>query len=210
MKLYISLTLMKGMFYRGLMDVYQQIYEVVYGHYRPWLMHEVSTAKFKEMCYELDEPRPVNELVYRLDYFPPISYKRKFYLQLIDQDVVHALNTLHFEINASSTNQQKRYHVYEFIHQFIHAYCISTKQFIEERELTVKSFVAQDGIVPQGNKIDEAYVFHYLKHQLIRNYLEVCVQYPEYIKEVNTGLAEAYMHYFNELPAEPPVLFKPG
>ena len=191
------------------MDVYQQVYEVVYGRYRPWLMYKTTAAKFKEMYFELNEPRPVNKLVYRLSYCSPISYKRKFYLQLIDQDVVHALNTLRYEIDASSTTQQKRYHVYEFIHQFIHPYCLSTKQLIEERELTAKSFVAQDCIVPQGEKIDEAYIFHYLKHQLIRNYLEVCEQYPEYIKEVNTGLAEAYSQYFNEVPAQPPVLLKP-
>ena len=184
------------------MEVYQQIYKVVYGAYRPWLMEDTTASKFRELYYELKAPRPLNELYYTINFQSPISYKRKFYFQLIYQDVVKALNTLHQEISKANTPNQKRYYVHAFIHQFINPYCHNIKHIIQERQLSQTAFEPKEGVVPKGNAIDEAYIFHYLKHQMIRLYLEVCAGYPAHIKEPITDIEQAYSHYFSEIPGE--------
>lgn len=183
-----------------------QIHALLYRKYRPWMMDAYSEARFKELLSRMKTVKPEQDELFDIEFLKPLSFKRKFYKQLIDSDLSRFLNKIHFSVSGSKSDNQKKYHVYTALSKTIKDYLKATQKVLEERELSIELLEPKNGKIKKGDNVDEAYIFHYLKHQLIKTYLEISEAYPNHRKSESLELEDLYLTFFDEVAPEPPVI----
>lgn len=183
-----------------------QIQQLLYRKYRPWMMVDYSETRFKELLSGIKTVKPKQLELFDVEFLNPLSFKRKFYKKLIDSDLARYLNDIHSSVSGSKSENQKKYHVYTALSRTIKDYLNATQKLLEKRELNAELLEPKNSKVQKGDNVDEAYIFHYLKHQLIRTYLEISEAYPKHRKLESLELEDLYLTFFYELAPDPPVI----
>ncbi len=182
------------------------INDILFRDYRPWKMEQYSEPKFKQLLNNIKTVHTKQPPRYQLEFEKPISFKRKFYLKLIDTDTVIFLNEIHTAVERSQSINHKKFQVYPALNKTLRDLLIATNHIIIERDLQEDKFKPNNGKIQKGNIADEAFIFHYLKHQLIRLYLEISESYPEYRKAENLEIDDLYVTFFSEVAPDPVVV----
>jgi hypothetical protein len=116
------------------------------------------------------------------------------------------LNAIHLAVNESSGDKQKTFHVYTALSRTLPALMGDLNQLMETCNYSESLFKPQQGKIKLSAEADEAFVFEYLKHQLIRLYLEISEAYPNHRKNQALELDELYMKYFQSVPPQEAVI----
>ena len=182
------------------------INNILYKDYRPWKIEQYSEPKFKQLLNDIKVVHPKQPPLYHIEFEKPITFKRKYFLKLIDTDATAFLNEIHTAVKRSHGVNHKKFQVYPALNKTLKDLLIATNQIISERELTKDKFMPVHGKIPKGNTADEAFVFHYLKHQLIRLYLEISESYPDFRKAENLEIEDLYATFFSEVAPDPVVI----
>jgi hypothetical protein len=183
-----------------------QIRELLFREYRPWMMESYSETKFKQLLNTIKTPVEKIAPRYAIEFDRPITFKRKFFVELINADVIEFLNEIHTAVRRSESTNHKKFQVYNALNKSIKDLLIATSNTLTQRELDQSLFKPIGGKIRKGNNTDEAFIFHYLKHQLIRLYLEISEAYPSYRKSENLELEDLYETHFAETAPEQPVI----
>ena len=176
-----------------------QIQEILFLELRPWKCEQYTELKFKQLLNDVKTPSEKTASRYCIDFDKPISFKRQFYIKTIDADATEFLNEIHAGVRRSKTANHRKFYVFNALNKTLKSLLIETSKIITERGLEQSLFKPLNGKVQKGNQSDEAFIFHYLKHQLIRLYLEVSEPYPDYRKTENLELEDLYETYFSEV-----------
>ncbi len=101
-------------------------------------------------------------------------------------------------MTESLIESAKEYHVHWALTRTLPQKLEEMYQVIKERNYTTEQFEPQHGSI-KGNtsKGDSAFATHYLKHQLVRLYMEVQEQYPDILKEDPLTEEDIYLTYFS-------------
>jgi hypothetical protein len=110
------------------------------------------------------------------------------------------------QLKEAKVSNHKKFQVYPALNKTLKDLLLATNQIITERELQEDKFKPVQGKIPKGNTADEAFIFHYLKHQLIRLYLEISESYPDYRKSENLEIEDLYATFFSEIAPDPVVI----
>jgi len=184
-----------------------QINELLFRDYRPWMIEHFTEDKFKQLLNGIKTVPFKKPPRYTIDFDKATTFKRKFYLKLIETDSVAFLNEIHTLVKKSQSSNHKKFQVYPALNKTLKDLLIGTNKTIIERQLDADQFKPINGKIQKGNKADEAFIFQHLKHQLIRLYLEISEEYPGYSKTENLDLEDLYETYFSELaPAQPVII----
>ncbi|WP_421976347.1 DUF6617 family protein [Roseivirga seohaensis] len=183
-----------------------QIRELLFREYRPWMMESYSEAKFKQLLNAIKTPAEKVAPHFAIEFDRPITFKRKFFVELINADAIEFLNEIHTAVRRSESTNHKKFQVYNALNKSIKDLLIATNNTLSERELDESLFKPVNGKIRKGNDADEAFIFHYLKHQLIRLYLEISEAYPSYRKSENLELEDLYETHFSETAPVQPVI----
>lgn len=173
--------------------------EILYKGLRPWLMHGYSEIKFKQLLNKLPNSAFKVHPKYEVSFDKANSNKRKYFLKLIENEATNCINDTHISIGESSGINHGKYLIYPLLNKTLKDLMKATNTLIEERELTELKFKPNNGKIQKGNTADEAFIFQYLKHQLIRLYLEISESYPDFRKSETLELEELYEIYFDEV-----------
>ncbi len=182
------------------------INDILYRDNRPWKAEQYSEPKFKQLLNDIKPVQQKQPPLYHIEFEKPITFKRKYFLKLIDTDAATFLNEIHTAVKRSQSANHKKFQVYPALNKTLKDLLFATNQIITERDLQEDKFKLVQGKIQKGNTADEAFIFHYLKHQLIRLYLEISESYLDYRKTENLEIEDLYATFFSEVAPEPIVI----
>ena len=178
--------------------------EILFVNLRPWKNESVSDVKFRQDLKELMKVYYQVQPNFEVVFTKALNNKRKYYQTLIGHEAIQYLNDLHTNVTEGLTENAKKYHVQWALTRTLPQKLKEVNQVIEEREYTSEQFEPQHGSI-KGNAStgDSAFATHYLKHQLVRLYMEVQEQYPDFLKEDPLTEEDIYLTYFSHQAPTP-------
>jgi hypothetical protein len=159
------------------------INRILFKDLRPWLLNKEPQVKFKMLLSELEVIKHKFQPAYEVEWIKPVSARQEYFMLLIENDVIAFLNHVYGEM-SNTTNEKER------------AYLIS-KQIKQIKTLNLDlAFLLNS--VPSSK--DSEFVLQFLKHELVRLYLEVLTEEknPNSIIEAD-DLYQAF--YFESAPS---------
>lgn len=171
--------------------------EILFVNLRPLKNTEVSDLKFRQDLKELKKSYYQVQPNYEVTFAKPLSNKRKYYHSIIEYTAIDYLNSIHTNVAESINDNAKKYQVQWALTRTIPQKLKEVQQVIQQRNYTDSQ--VQDNS-PTG---DEAFILFYLKHQLVRLYLEIQEHYPDLLKEEPLTEEEIYLTYFNHAAPSP-------
>jgi len=178
--------------------------EILFLDLRPWLRSNDPDLKFKQLLAEVKKEYFTYQPNYEVDFIKPLSNFRKYYLAIIEHDATKYLNDLHAEIDASTNPAEIKYLVHFALTRTLSQKLNETSKILLERKYHSTQFDLSSGNLQLDKSVaDESFVIHYLKHQLVRLFLEVQESYQNHLKEESLSEEEIYYKYFNEQAPKP-------
>ncbi|MCB0541132.1 MAG: hypothetical protein KDE33_26735 [Bacteroidetes bacterium] len=142
--------------------------------------------------------------LYEVSFPKALTNKRKYFLSLIDAEAIEYLNYIHKQVSESINANAKKYHVHMALTRTLNEKLRETAQAIQEQEYSPNQYDPTFGVLPTDTSTaDGAYILFYLKHQLVRLYLEIQDSYPEQLKEEPLTEDDIYLTYFNHIAPNP-------
>jgi len=178
--------------------------EILFLDLRPWLKSNDPDLKFKQLLSEVKKEYFTYQPNYEVDFIKPLSNFRKYYLAIIEHDATKYLNDLYAEINASTNPTEIKYLVHFALTRTLSQKLNEISRILSERKYNPNQFdLSSEDLRLDKSVADESFVIHYLKHQLVRLFLEVQESYQEHLKEEPISEDEIYYMYFNEQAPKP-------
>lgn len=189
-----------------LLETYQRIF---FLDLRPWLTANEQEAKFKQLLAETPKEYYDYQPNFKLSFTKPLKSVLQYYVQLIDSEAANFLNTLHAEMASSITDSEKKYIINHAINHLLNPAFLEVNNIIAERSYLPVLFDESLKIHPnQASLSNQSFIFHYLKHQLVRLLMEVQEAFSFYLKEPALTLNEIYHKYYQEPEPTPPIIVK--
>jgi hypothetical protein len=79
------------------------INDILYRDNRPWKMEQYTEPKFKQLLIGIKTVQPKLPPLYNIEFEKPITFKRKYFLKLIDTDAAAFLNEIHTAVKRSQS-----------------------------------------------------------------------------------------------------------
>jgi hypothetical protein len=180
---------------------------ILYRDLRPWINTGFSENKFKQDLTEAEEVHVKTQPLYEVVFPKALSFKRKYYRMIIENEATRFLNELHSYITESINDKARAFHVdyalTRTLNQKLHDLAIE----LQKRACDADDFLPMEG----GNttpaaKADDSYILLYLKHQLVRLYMEVQENFAKLQSYPTLTEEEVYHKYFNEPGPVPSVI----
>lgn len=137
----------------------ETINRILFKDLRPWLLNKEPQVKFKMLLSELESVKQRFQPAYEVDWLKPVSARQEYFKLLIENDVIAFLNHFYGEM-SNTTNEKER------------AYLIN-KQIKQIKSLNLDLAYLLNS-VPSSK--DSEFVLQFLKHELVRLYLEVMTE----------------------------------
>jgi hypothetical protein len=186
------------------LELYHQI---LFLDFRPWIKSSEPDNKFKQLLSDVSKEYFTYQPNYEVDFLNPLSNIRKYYVAIITHEATRFLNDLHSEIISSSNPVEIKYLVHIALAKTLSQLLQYASQTITERKYSPVQFeIGQGKVITEKLIADESYILHFLKHQLIRLYLEVQESYSENLKDDPLSEEEIYLTYYNEQAPVPSLI----
>lgn len=178
--------------------------DILFLDLRPWLKSKDPDFKFKQLLAEVKKEYFTYQPNYEVDFIKPLSNFRKYYLAIIEHEATRYLNDLHTEILSSTNSDEIKYLVHFTLTRTLSQKLTEISKVLEDRKYRQSQFdLSKGNLSPDKYVADESYALHYLKHQLIRLFLEIQESYHDHLKEDVLSEEEIYFKYFNEQAPQP-------
>lgn len=171
---------------------------------RPWLMSGVSELKFKQDLNDLKKVYYQTQPQFEISFPKALSNKRKYFQALIDSEAIQYLNFIHKNVSESINANAKKYHVHMALTRTLNEKLREIAKVIQEQNYSPEQYDPQLGALKGNNTAsDGAFILFYLKHQLVRLFMEVQDCFPEQLKEDPLTEDDIYLTYFNHTTPNP-------
>ena len=171
---------------------------------RPWIFGRHPDLKFRQLLTELKKEYYQNQPEYELDFIRPFNNNRRFFKALIESEGIRFLNQLDTNVKDAINENAKKYFVHFALTRTLSQKLKETAKVIEERDYSPNQIDPQRGAPNRNTKLgNESYTIHFLKHQLVRLYMEVQEKYPLLLKEEFLSQDDIYLTYFNHPSPKP-------
>lgn len=173
--------------------------KILFGSLKPWGNRNLPQDKFKFDIQSIDDVEPAFTPRYVMSFFKPHTPKAKFYKKYIDIEAVNYINKVNYLVNQAADEDLRHYWVYTTLNKKLHQFLLDFALELERHDYQL------DYIDPvKVNKLkdreisEETYVIHYLKHSIIRIYLEIQSAFRDYLDDEPLEIADFYRNYFGE------------
>ncbi|MCK9324038.1 MAG: hypothetical protein M0P69_00935 [Bacteroidales bacterium] len=171
---------------------------------RPWLLSGVSELKFKQDVNGLKKAYYQVQPQFEVSFPKALNNKRKYFQALIDSEATEYLNHLHKQVNESINANAKKYHVHMALTRTLNEKLREIARVIQEQNYSPEQYDPKFGTLQTTTSTnDEAFIICYLKHQLVRLYMEVQECFPDQLKEEPLTEDDIYLTYFNHTAPNP-------
>jgi len=183
--------------------------DILFLNLRPWKFDKQSDAKFKQLLLETKKEYYSNQPNYEVDFVKPLSNLHKYYHAIIDHEAIRFLNILHSEISDSLNQQEKKYNIYVALSKILTPKLNEIAKIIKDRGYTPEQFdLSIKNTSITINIANQSYILHYLKHQIIRLFLEVQDSFNEFMNDDSLTMEEVYNSFFNEESPKRPYIIE--
>lgn len=186
------------------LDIYNRI---LFLDLRPWMNSNVSEMKFKQDLNDLEKTYYQVQPSFELAFQNPLSNKRKYFIGVIDYEAIRFLNNLHKSVEEAVNENESKYHVHWALTRTLPQKLKELAQVLNERQYTPEQYQPKTGFISQDKVLaDESFVMHYLKHELVRLFMEVQDTYPSLLKQDPLIEEEIYYTFFEQSSPLPSVI----
>lgn len=176
---------------------------------RPWMNSNVSEMKFKQDLNELDKTFYQVQPSFELSFPNPLSNKRKYYTALIDHEAIRFLNNLHRAVEEAVNDNERKYYVHWALTRTLPQKLKELAQVLNERQYHAEQYQPNTGLSSQDKVLaDESFIIHYLKHELVRLFMEIQEAYTGLLKQDPLTEEEIYYTYFEQTAPQPGVIIE--
>lgn len=187
------------------LELYNQI---LFLELRPWATN-TSEFKFKQDLNDLSKAYYKFQPLFEVAFPKALTFKRKFYQAIIDDEAIKYLNSFHDDITNSINDNARKYHIHIAISKIIHSKLIDVSQIIQERNYSTEQFDPKYGKLQSSREhAEDAFIIFYLKHTLVRLYLEVQDNYKSLVKAELMDEEDIYLTYFYHSAPIPPLIIE--
>lgn len=177
------------------LDLYQNI---LFLELRPWQNRTTPDQKFKQMILELTKEHYENQPLYAVDFIKPLTPFRKYYHAIIENEAIRYLNVIHKFVRDSTTDPEKKYWVHTTLTKKITQKLKEVAAIISEKSYSeITDSHGSNNLAAASIPSDDAYVILFLKHQLIRIYLEIQNTFLAYVHDDIMSEDELLSLYFS-------------
>jgi len=181
------------------LELYHQI---LFLDLRPWMTSSETESYFKQQLINTEKEYFVYQPNYELDFSKPLTSYCKYYQKIIENEAIKFLNDISEEISNARGDSEKLYLVHMALTRTLLQLLQNTDSVLNERNYKSIQFE-----IPYPSKektlANESYAIQYLKHQLIRLYLEIQDSYSGYLKDEKLTEEELYFKFYNEAAPNP-------
>lgn len=160
---------------------------------RPWLS-AYTDQKYQQLLPTVSKENYAQQPLYELSFPRALTPKRKYYHALIDNEARRYINIIHSLIRNAGNENEKKYWIHNTLTKKLKDQFSEVAKAISKNEFYFSSL---DDRSKSPSEKDSAYIVQLLKYELIRIYLEVQNNYPEYLKEEPVTEAELLTIYFH-------------
>ncbi len=180
---------------------------ILYRDLRPWINTGFSENKFKQDLADVAKVHVKTQTLYEVAFPKAFTFKRKYYRMIIDNEAIRFLNELHTYISESINDKARSFHVDYALTRTLNQKLLDLAIELQKRACEPDDFLPMEG----GNttptaKADDSYILLYLKHQLVRLYMEVQENFSKLQTYPTLTEEEVYHKFFNEPGPVPSVI----
>lgn len=181
------------------LDIFKRI---LFTDYRPWVNREIQNVAYTQARNKIKLVEFTYEPFYKLHFTKAIGEMRKYYFQIIQNETISFLNNFNEEIKSISENEQK-FMIYKIINKSLPQLLKDIDVLLKEKGLSYE-IIKPENIHLYTNQTlcNDAFVFQYLKFNLIYIFLEIQKEYPHLLKQDLLELEEIHQVYFKEFPKD--------
>jgi len=178
-------------------------HKILFLELRPWVNKDVSEIKYKDLLQKSSSQIFTYQPLFKLDFIKPLTSKRKYYYNLIDNEAIRFLNTFYVNISGALNESEKKYWVHTTLTKTLTQKLREVSKVINDNQYFYDLLVPSTSTKNTDAKmIDETYIIQFLKYQLLRIYLEIQENYKVHLKDEPLTEAELQQLYFSEnIPA---------
>lgn len=172
---------------------------ILYRDLRPWINTGFSENKFKQDLADVAKVHVKTQTLYKVVFPKALTFKRQYYRMIIENEATRFLNELHTYITESINDKARAFYVDYALTRTLNQKLLDLAIELQKRACEPDDFLPMEG----GNntpvaKADDSYILLYLKHQLVRLYMEVQVNFSKLQTYPTLTEEEVYHKYFNE------------
>lgn len=181
-------------------------HKILFLELRPWMNRDIAETKFKELLQKNKKEHFTIQPNYEVDFIKPLTSKRKYYHALIENEATRYLNNFH-GIMEGANDKEKKYWVHTTLTKVIVQKLKETNKVINDNQYFFEQLETKSKQkTTDKNILDETYIIHFLKYQLIRIYIEIQEKFTDYLKEDVVSEEELNQLYFSEQAPEKSLL----
>ncbi len=163
----------------------------------PWLDTTTTDQKYLQLLQSLPPENFTQQPLYKLAFPKPLTPKRKYFYAIIENEARRYLNTINKLVAEASNNNEKKFWVQGTLKKKLKEKLKEIEKIIEAHSFHFSS--TEDKKLSVIDR-DNAYIVQFLKHQLVRLYLEIQNNFPAYTNDDPLTENEIHSLYFSEVP----------
>jgi hypothetical protein len=179
-------------------------HDILFLNNRPYRKRDMPQAAFKELRGLIKSEAYSHQPCFAINFPKPYSEKTKYYSELISNETIRYYNFICVLVENSIDDDVRRMWVETTLNKKI-----ADKLTQAADEIARLNYVSSD-ILPSKNsknsdinQNEEAFIFHFLKQNLILLYLNIQESFKGYLKADNLEEEDIYLQYFNEVKPSP-------
>lgn len=153
----------------------------------------MTDAKYKQLIQSIERESYSFQPLYRIDFPRPLTPKRKYYFLLIENAAIAYINKIQNEIKSALNAEEKQYWIHTTLSKTLPQNLIDTESIITARRYSLANMSSTDLAIQ-----DESYIIQYLKHQLVRLFLEIQDNNKDLVKEDLLTIKELNSKFFSD------------
>lgn len=174
-------------------------HDILFLRLKPSANRQLSDIKFKELLQSVPKEHYSFQPAYEVDFPKPLTAMRKYYFALIENEATRYLNTFNQIIASADALKEKQFWLHNTLTKKLAQKLKETNKVITDNKLyfdLLQPLAKQK--ISDARTLDEAYIFQYLKHTLIRLYIEIQETHEAFLTEESITEEELHETYFSE------------
>jgi len=173
-------------------EIFQSI---LLNQLQPWRNENLlmTDAKYKQLIQSIQREYYSFQPLYSIDFPKPLTPKRKYYFLLIENAAIGYLNKIQNEIKSALNTEEKQYWIHATLAKTLSQNLIDTENIIAARKCSLANMSSTELAIQ-----DESYIIQYLKHQLVRLFLEIQETNKDLVKEDLLTIKELNAKFFSD------------
>lgn len=174
-------------------------HDILFLRLKPSANRELSDIKFKELLLSLPKEHFSFQPAYEVDFPKPLNAMRKYYFALIENEAIRYLNTINNIFSIPDSDAEKKFWIHNTLTKKLAQKLKETSKIITDNKFyfdLLQPLAKQK--ISDARTLDEAYILQYLKHTLIRLYIEIQETHEAYLSEDAITEEELHETFFTE------------